>query len=94
MTKATTKTRVFFIATKTKKEPAIVSFYTKRGEPVAFQAVKKVQTKEGVHFYAKKNSTKSQHQGIDRYGTSLSSAQDDKTQFLTPPQNILTNSSL
>ncbi|MBI4215388.1 MAG: hypothetical protein HY602_01540 [Parcubacteria group bacterium] len=52
MAKTTTKTPVFFIATKTKQEPAIVHFYTKKGEPVAFHAVKKVKTKEGVHFYA------------------------------------------
>jgi len=53
MAKTTTKTPVFFIATKTKKEPVVVNFYTKKGEPVAFRAVKKVKTKEGVHFYAK-----------------------------------------
>jgi len=53
MAKITTKTPVFFIATKAKKEPAIVHFYTKNGEPIAFHAVKKVKTKEGVHFYAK-----------------------------------------
>lgn len=48
-----TKTPVFFIATKVKKDPVVVNFYTKRGEPIAFRAVKKVKTKEGVHFYAK-----------------------------------------
>ena len=47
-----TKTPVFFIATKTKKAPVVVNFYTKRGDPVAFRTVKKVRTKEGVHFYA------------------------------------------
>lgn len=47
-----TKTPVFFIATKTKKEPVVVNFYTKKGEPVAFQAVKRVKTKSGVHFFA------------------------------------------
>lgn len=52
MTKAA-KTPVFFIATKTKKEPVVVNFYTKKGEHVAFRAVEKVKTKEGVHFYAK-----------------------------------------
>ncbi|OGG40670.1 hypothetical protein A3A21_00805 [Candidatus Jorgensenbacteria bacterium RIFCSPLOWO2_01_FULL_45_25b] len=46
------KTPVFFIATQTKKEPIVVNFYTKKGEPVSFGAVKKVKTKEGVHFYA------------------------------------------
>ncbi len=44
-------TPVFFIATKVKKNPVVVNFYTKKGEPVAFRAVKKVKTKEGVHFY-------------------------------------------
>lgn len=52
MPRIATRTPVFFIATKTKKEPAIVHFYTKKGEPVAFRSVKKVKTKEGVHFYA------------------------------------------
>ena len=45
------KTPVFFIATRAKKEPVVVNFYTKKGEPVAFDAVKKVKTKEGVRFY-------------------------------------------
>jgi len=49
----TTKTPVFFIATKTKREPVVVNFYTKKGEPVAFRAVEKVKTQEGVHFYTK-----------------------------------------
>lgn len=53
MAKTATKTPVFFIATKTKKEPVVVNFYTKKGEQVVFNAVEKVQTKEGVHFYAK-----------------------------------------
>lgn len=53
MAKTATKTPVFFIATKTKKEPVVVNFYTKKGEPVVFNAVKKVKTKEGVHFYVK-----------------------------------------
>jgi len=48
-----TKTPVFFIATKTRKEPVIVSFFTKAGKQVAFNAVEKVKTKEGVHFYVK-----------------------------------------
>ena len=48
-----TKIPVFFIATKTKKEPARVSFFTKAGKPVSFDAVERVRTKEGVHFYAK-----------------------------------------
>lgn len=53
MAKTATKTPVFFVATKTKKEPVVVNFYTKKGEPVVFNAVKKVKTKEGVHFYTK-----------------------------------------
>lgn len=53
MAKTATKTPVFFIATKTHKEPVVVNFYTKKGERVSFEAVEKVKTKEGVHFYAK-----------------------------------------
>lgn len=53
MAKTATKTPVFFIATKTKQQPARVSFFTKTGKPVSFDAVKKVKTKEGVHFYTK-----------------------------------------
>ena len=49
----TTKTPVFFIATKTRQEPVEVSFYTKKGEPVAFEAVTRVKTKQGVQFYTK-----------------------------------------
>lgn len=45
------KTPVFFIATKANKEPVVVNFYTKKGKLVAFRAVKKVMTREGVHFY-------------------------------------------
>ena len=47
------KTPVYFVATKTKQQPVVVNFYTKKGEPVAFEAVKKVKTKEGVFFYKK-----------------------------------------
>lgn len=47
------KTPVFFIATKTHKEPVVVNFYTKTGKMVSFDAVQKVKTKEGVNFYAK-----------------------------------------
>ena len=46
------KEPVYFIATKPKKEPVVVNFYTKKGERVAFKAVKKTKTKEGVRFYA------------------------------------------
>ena len=49
----TAKTPVFFVATKTRKEPVVVNFYTKKGERVSFDAVEKVKTKEGVHFYTK-----------------------------------------
>jgi len=52
------KKPVFFIATKTKKEPVMVNFYTKKGEPVSFSAVERVKTKEGVFFY--KTTPKSQ----------------------------------
>ncbi|MEJ0053439.1 MAG: hypothetical protein WDN10_01775 [bacterium] len=47
------KIPVFFIATKTRQEPVVVNFYTKQGKPVAFAAVQKVKTKEGVRFFAK-----------------------------------------
>ncbi|MEK9132252.1 MAG: hypothetical protein AAB606_00890 [Patescibacteria group bacterium] len=47
------KTPVFFIATKTRKEPVVVNFYTKTDHLVSFDAVQKVKTKEGVNFYAK-----------------------------------------
>ena len=53
MAKTIQKTPVFFIATKTHKEPVVVNFYTKTGKMVSFDAVEKVKTKEGVHFYAK-----------------------------------------
>lgn len=43
--------RVFFIATKPKKEPAVVNFYTQKGERVAFRAVKRIKTREGVQFF-------------------------------------------
>lgn len=49
----TTKTPVFFIATRAKNKPMRVQFYTKTGEMIDFDAVKKVKTSEGVHFYAK-----------------------------------------
>lgn len=49
----TTKTPVFFIATRAKNMPMRVQFYTKTGKIVNFDSVKKVKTKEGVRFYAK-----------------------------------------
>lgn len=56
----TTKTPVFFIATRAKKEPVKVSFFTKTGKPVAFDTVERVKTKEGVHFYVKTQTSKKQ----------------------------------
>jgi len=53
MAKTAQKNPVFFIATKTQKEPVVVNFYTKTGKAISFDAVEKVKTKEGVHFYAK-----------------------------------------
>lgn len=47
------KTPVFFIATKAHKEPVVVNFYTKTGKMVSFDAVQKVKTKNGVHFFEK-----------------------------------------
>lgn len=47
------KTPVFFIATKTHKEPVVVNFYTKTGKLVSFDTVQKVKTRGGVNFYAK-----------------------------------------
>ena len=46
-----TETPVFFIATRTKKTPVVINFYTKKGEPVASRDVKKVKTKAGMRFY-------------------------------------------
>ncbi len=43
----------FFVATRKRNEPVFVQFYTKTGKPVAFDAVEKIKTKEGVFFYAK-----------------------------------------
>ncbi len=47
--------KVYFIATKYKSKPMRVAFYTKSGEKVAFEAVKKVRTKDGVSFYTSGN---------------------------------------
>ena len=58
MTNATT-TPVFFVATRAKNKPMLVNFYTKTGKFIAFDAVKKVKTKEGVHFYTKKANVRS-----------------------------------
>ena len=52
------KTPVFFIATRTRKEPVVVNFYTKTGRAVSFDAVQKVKTKEGVHFYTETSKSK------------------------------------
>ena len=54
-----TKTPVFFVATRARNKPMSVNFYTKTGKRVAFEAVKKVKTKEGVHFYAEPPKAKS-----------------------------------
>ena len=54
----TIKTPVFFVATRAKNKPISVNFYTKTGKLVSFDAVKKVKTKEGVHFYANSVRTK------------------------------------
>lgn len=54
----TAKKPVFFVATKTRNQPVVVRFYTKKGQPVAFNAVQKVKTKEGVLFYTKPQKTR------------------------------------
>jgi len=52
------KKSVFFVATKYKKQPVHVQFYTKKGEQVDFSAVKKQKTQEGVHFYIEAKGAK------------------------------------
>ncbi len=59
MTQTMTKTPVFFVATRARNKPMLVNFYTKTGKLVAFNAVKKVKTKEGIHFYTKPSKVKS-----------------------------------
>ncbi|GEM_PF-1029023 len=46
------KIPVSFIATRVKKQPMVVNFYTKDGQKVSFEALEKVKTKEGIHFLA------------------------------------------
>lgn len=46
------KERVNFLATKYKNEQVTVSFFTKKGQPVSFEAVKKVPHHEQVRFVA------------------------------------------
>jgi hypothetical protein len=45
------KKEAYFIATKQKNRPMNVTFYTKDGKKVAFGAVEKKHTKEGVQFF-------------------------------------------
>ncbi|MCK4454259.1 hypothetical protein KAU51_02835 [Candidatus Parcubacteria bacterium] len=45
------KKKVSFIATKYKNQETQVHFYTKKGERVAFNTVKKVPTQKRVEFY-------------------------------------------
>lgn len=54
----TAKTPVFFVATRAKNKPMLVNFYTKTGKPVAFVTVKKVKTREGIHFYTQSPKTR------------------------------------
>lgn len=44
--------KVNFVATRQKNGKTNVSFYTKEGTKVSFDAVKKVPTKERITFYA------------------------------------------
>ena len=46
------KQKVNFIATQYKNQPVQVTFYTKKGERVAFDAVKRVVKEGRVFFYA------------------------------------------
>ena len=46
------KREVYFIATKYKNRPVDVTFYTKDGKRVAFEAVEKKRTRKGVQFFA------------------------------------------
>lgn len=47
------KTPVFFIATRIRKNPIKVSFFTRAGKPVDSDDVKRVRTKKGVRLYVK-----------------------------------------
>lgn len=47
------KHEVTFVATKKVKEPVVVSFQKKNGEPVVFPAHKKVNEQVVVDFFAK-----------------------------------------
>lgn len=53
------KKKVSFIATKYKNQKTEVHFYTKSGERVVFDAVKKVPTKERVEFFTETKKRKS-----------------------------------
>lgn len=52
------RTPVFFVATRIQNKPVVVNFYTKAGKSVVFDAVEKVKTKKGVHFYTTPQKTK------------------------------------
>lgn len=45
------KEEVHFIATRYRNEPLNVSFYTKDGKKVAWEALEKKRTKEGVKLF-------------------------------------------
>lgn len=45
------KEKVHFIATRYRNEPLDVSFYTKDGKLVAWEAIEKKRTKEGVKLF-------------------------------------------
>lgn len=53
------KKKVSFIATKYKNRKTEVHFYTKSGERVAFDAVKKEPIKERVEFFTETKKRKS-----------------------------------
>lgn len=47
------KKKVTFIATKYKNKKTNVNFYTKKGEKISFDSVKKAPVKQRVEFYMK-----------------------------------------
>lgn len=46
-----TQVPVIFMATKIKREPMVVNFFTEDWEPIAEEFVKKKRTKHGVRLY-------------------------------------------
>ncbi len=50
--KKVSKKEVYFIATRYKNRPVDVTFYAKTGEKVDRDEVERVQTKDGVKFFA------------------------------------------